>query len=90
MSTTTIERERRDEGFVIFMSYQGANYTFRIITDTGILPGRYKVLRAGEPILDILHTGESWVDNATRESNEFIREVGKCIDYQLQKEITVS
>jgi hypothetical protein len=91
MSTTI---ERREEGFVIFMSYQGAQYTFRVAPDTGILPGRYKVLRSGEPILDIARLGGGWVDTATKESNGFIREVGKAIDYQLQHEkkkaITVS
>ena len=85
--------ERREEGFVIFMSYQGAQYTFRVVPDNGIRAGRYKVLRSGEPILDLLKIDGHWVDTATRESNGFIREVGKSIDYQLQqerKEITAS
>jgi len=83
MSTTI---ERREEGFVIFMKYQGAHYTFRVAPDAGILPGRYRVLRSGEPILDIACTENYWVDTATGESNGFIREVGKAIDYQLQQE----
>jgi hypothetical protein len=86
--------ERREEGFVIFMSYQGAHYTFRVMPDTGIMHDRYKVFRAGEPILDLLRMEGDWVDTVTRESNGFIREVGKTIDYQLQQEkkkaITVS
>ena len=78
--------ERREEGFVIFMSYQGANYTFRVNADPGILSDRFRVFRTGELILDIVRTSGAWVDTTTRESNGFIREVGKAIDNQLKRE----
>ena len=78
--------ERREEGFVIFMTYQGANYSFRVNPDSGILSDRYRVFRTGELILDILRIGATWVDTSTRESNGFIREVGKAIDNQVKRE----
>lgn len=78
--------ERREEGFVIFMTYQGANYSFRVNPDSGILSDRYRVFRNGELILDIVRVGPGWVDTTTRESNGFIREVGKAIDNQVKRE----
>ena len=80
----TIEQE--EAGFVIFMPFQGADYTFRIFPEQERLGRRrYKVLRAGEPILDISNIAGDWVDTPSNEATAFIRQVGQSIELYLQR-----